>query len=299
MKKISCCKQTKNLYPHDLFRGKRPLIQELFGLPIPLPFASGQNRGNASNGDTQVRWSPPGVVCEPILPTPAIVRTDGTRWTRRRLGLLLGLSQRKHLNILSAPMGSPGASKRSTGHIYPPHRSEHDRLSLDNGRWGQETADCTDTTSAVAFGSRGQALLSQSTALTIGLVGQINSTLGKSILLTHFARSRDWLRLGSATCRSLAARRQLPPNAQLLVRTLLPTATGHTLQAGFLQRRRKEELLSEVPTRSRAPLLPAWSVPVSAAGSTPIGKQFATVLAHTQCRNTSDRDVRPVCSKPA
>src|SRR5258708_21490072 len=100
-----------------------------------------------------------------------MMRTDGTGWTRRRLGLLLGLSQCKHLNILPAPVGGPGTAKRSTGHIYPAHRSEHDGLSLNNGRGRQETADSTDPTRSISFCPRCQTVLAQSTALTIALVG--------------------------------------------------------------------------------------------------------------------------------
>jgi len=74
-------------------------------------------------------------------------------------------------------MGRPGATKRSTCHIHPPHRSEQDRLSLNNGRRGQETAHRTDAPSAIAFGPWSQTLFAESTWQTIGLVGQIDGTL--------------------------------------------------------------------------------------------------------------------------
>jgi hypothetical protein len=42
---------------------------------------------------------------------------------------------------LSAPVGDPGATKRSPGHIHPPHRSKQDWLALHHsGRRGQEMA---------------------------------------------------------------------------------------------------------------------------------------------------------------
>src|SRR5258708_35474007 len=104
-----------------------------------------------------------------------MMRTDGTGWTRRRLGLLLGLSQCKHLNILPAPVGGPGTAKRSTGHIYPAHRSEPDGLSLNNGRGRQETADPTDPPPSISFGPRGQTLAPHGTAPTTDPAPQRNS----------------------------------------------------------------------------------------------------------------------------
>src|SRR5262249_24108974 len=38
-------------------------------------------------------------------PSPTMVRTEGTGWTRRWFCLLLGLNQGKDLNILPAPEG--------------------------------------------------------------------------------------------------------------------------------------------------------------------------------------------------
>src|SRR5713226_2257119 len=116
------------------------------------------------------------------------MRTHSTRWARRRQNLLLGLNQGKDLNILLAPMGRPGAAKCSTCYIHPSHGSQHDRLSLHRGRRRQETTDRTDATSTSALGLWVETLLSQSTASTIGLVSEVDSSLGKSVLLTHFAQ---------------------------------------------------------------------------------------------------------------
>jgi hypothetical protein len=99
-----------------------------------LTLAYGEKSGNTSDGDTQLRWSPPRIAGEPVLPTPAMMRTHGTGWTSRRPSLLLGPSQRKHLNVLPTPMGRPGATKRSTCYIHPPYWSEHDGLSRNLGR---------------------------------------------------------------------------------------------------------------------------------------------------------------------
>lgn len=63
-----------------------------------------------------------------------------------------------------------------------------DRLTLKRGRLGQETTDNTHPTSPIAFGPWSQALLSQSTVLTVGLVGQVESPLGKLILLPDFTQ---------------------------------------------------------------------------------------------------------------
>src|SRR6266851_9126448 len=98
-----------------------------------------QKSGNASDTDTQLRWSGPGIAGESVLPTPAAMRTDGTRGARRRQNLLLGLTQGKDLNVLPTPMGRPDAAKRSTCHIHPPHRSNNDGFSLEP--WQVETRD--------------------------------------------------------------------------------------------------------------------------------------------------------------
>jgi len=62
------------------------------------------------------------------------MRTNGTRWARRRQHLLLGLNQGKDLNVLPTPMGCPDAAKRSTCYIHTPYWSENDELSLNGGR---------------------------------------------------------------------------------------------------------------------------------------------------------------------
>ncbi len=111
-----------------------------------------EKSGNPSHGNVQLGWSPPGIACEPVLPTKALMRTHRTGWTRRGLGLLLGPSQGKHLNILPTPVGDPGTAKRSSCHIDPPHRSENDGLARNLGRRRQETADPTFATRPIAFG---------------------------------------------------------------------------------------------------------------------------------------------------
>src|SRR5215470_4624173 len=98
--------------------------------------------------------------------------------------------KRKDLDVLPAPVGHPGAAKRSPSHIDPADWSEQDRLAFNRHQCGrrQETANGADAARPIAFGSGCQALLSQRTGLTIGLVGQVDGSLGKLILLTHFAQ---------------------------------------------------------------------------------------------------------------
>jgi hypothetical protein len=90
--------------------------------------------------------------------------------------------------------------------------------------------------------------------------------------LTHFARSSGWPPPGSAASRSLARRRHRHRLAQWLVRTLQPTATGHTPQVDFPQPTLKEAILWELPTRSRVAQLPASFVQARGVDSTPIPK---------------------------
>src|SRR5216684_1849983 len=44
-------------------------------LPVPPLLPHCQKRGNTSDGDTLLGWSPSGIACEPVLPTPAVMRT--------------------------------------------------------------------------------------------------------------------------------------------------------------------------------------------------------------------------------
>ena len=120
-------------------RGIRHIIEKASWWPVPPVLVASEKSGNTSDGDTQLRWSPPGIAGEPVVPTPAMMRTHGTGWTRRRLGSAACLSKWKDLNVLPTPVGHPGATKRSPCHIHPPHRSEKDRLALNRHRcrWGK------------------------------------------------------------------------------------------------------------------------------------------------------------------
>src|ERR1700686_4999763 len=93
-----------------------------------LTLAESEKIGNTSDGDTLLGWSPPGIACESILPTPAVMRTDGTRWARGRGNALHPVRKREDPDVLPAPVGHPGAAKDSPCHIYPAHRSEQDGL---------------------------------------------------------------------------------------------------------------------------------------------------------------------------
>jgi len=127
------------------------LKQLLCWWSVPPCLVHSQKSGNTSKSDAPLRWSPPGVACEPILPTPAMMRTHRTGWTRRRLSLRLGWSQWKQFHILLTPVSGPGATKCSTCYIHPAHWSEHDRLARNLGRWGQETTHSTHSTGTISF----------------------------------------------------------------------------------------------------------------------------------------------------
>jgi hypothetical protein len=182
------------------------------------------------------------------------MRTNGTRRERRWHNVLLGLNQGNNLNVLPTKVERsrcgegiglphpPTASIQECQAFAQPMQAEGtdgaQRL-LRRGRWpwAPGTRHCS---------RRGQCGPSVWEAT-------YTARSREGILLTHFARSGGWPRLGSAGCRFLAARRPLPRNGQLLVRTPQPTATGHTLQVGFLQLPSREELLWEVPTRVSRP----------------------------------------------
>src|SRR5215471_15304377 len=96
-----------------------------------------------------MRWPEAGIAGEPVLPIPAVMRTHGTGWTRRGLGLLRRLNQGKDLHILLAPVGHPAAAKCSPGHIHPANWPQLDRLARNHGRWGQETTHRTLATGPI------------------------------------------------------------------------------------------------------------------------------------------------------
>ena len=144
--------------------------------------------GDASNRDVQLRRPPPRISCEPITPTPSVMRAHRTWWTRRWRNRLRHFGKRKHLDILPAPMSYSSTAKRSACDIYPPDGSEKMRISLYRRRTGQETTDCTDPTSPIAFRTSSQALSPKFTVRTIRLGGDIDGPLRKGIFLTHFAQ---------------------------------------------------------------------------------------------------------------
>src|SRR5689334_22223242 len=57
-------------------------------LPIPPGLGAREKGGDACHSDTLLRWSPPGVACEPMGPTPTIMRPHSPRRARRRRGFL-------------------------------------------------------------------------------------------------------------------------------------------------------------------------------------------------------------------
>ena len=68
--------------------------------------------------------------------TEAPMRTD-----RARRSFLLDHRERDHFDVLSAPMGNPGATKRPTRHLLPPHRDPDSGLWLEGRRHGQQAAN--------------------------------------------------------------------------------------------------------------------------------------------------------------
>jgi hypothetical protein len=78
----------------------------------------GEKSRNTSKSDAPL-WRPrPSIAYEPIVPTPTMMRTHGTRRTGWRRNILGGFSQCQHLDVLSTPMGSPDATKRLTCSIH-------------------------------------------------------------------------------------------------------------------------------------------------------------------------------------
>ena len=144
---------------------------------VPPWLGYGQKSGNASDSDAQLWWSAPGVACEPVVPAPAMMRTDGPRWARGRRKALGDLSQRNHLDMLPAPVGSPGAAKSAAWHIHPPCRCLESSLRRDLQRRGQEAANSTDATSTIASGSSPQTLLTEHTFLAVIQRGYVNGSL--------------------------------------------------------------------------------------------------------------------------
>jgi hypothetical protein len=55
--------------------GKDCLSKNCSVCHLLLTRTAGQSYGNASDRDPQVRWSPPRVPCEPILPIPTVMGT--------------------------------------------------------------------------------------------------------------------------------------------------------------------------------------------------------------------------------
>ena len=186
--KVGCCKETNNLCPHDLSERSNSFLKPLCACQFLLTLVYGKKSGNASNGNAQKRWSPPGIACEPILPTPSMMRADRTRWTRWSKNMLRNFRQRKHLDVLPAPVRYPCATKCSTSHIHSSYRCEKMKILLERRRWREKTADCTHSTSTIAFGFSSQTLLPECTVWTIRLGGDVDGPLRVGVFLTNFAQ---------------------------------------------------------------------------------------------------------------
>ena len=143
-----------------------------------LTLAYSEKIGNTSDGDTQLRRSPPGIVCEPILPTPVVMRTDGTRWARRRQNLSAS-SEPREVPQRIADASGPSRFDAEIGLPHPPTALNRARpafaRTVAGGGKRRRTALTRRARSPLAA-SR-QALLAKRTLVTIGLVGQIDSTL--------------------------------------------------------------------------------------------------------------------------
>ena len=148
-------------------------------MPVPPVLVAGEAGRNASNCNTLLRWSRPGITGEPIVPAPAVMRAHRPRWAQGRREAWRRVRQRKDLDVLPAPMSAPGTAKRSPCHIDPADWAEQDWLAFNRHRcrWWQETTHGADAARPIAFGSGCQALVPQRTALTIRLVGQVNGRL--------------------------------------------------------------------------------------------------------------------------
>src|SRR4051794_37149469 len=120
-------------------------------LPVPPLLPHYQKSGNASQRNTLLGWPRPGIVGEPIVPTPAVMRPHGTGWAKGRRKARRRVRKRKDLDVLPAPMSGPSAPERSASHIDPADWSEQDRLAFNRhrGRWWQETTDRAHTTGSI------------------------------------------------------------------------------------------------------------------------------------------------------
>jgi hypothetical protein len=164
------------------------------------------------------------------VPTKALMRTHSPWWARSRGSARRHAGKRKDLDVLPAKVGSSICgevlAQPHSPNIHPPDRSEQDRLARNLHRcgWRQETTDRTHATGSIPFGR-----LLPDTALAKNRADNPSDRKGetagfsKSILLTHFARSSGWPRLGSAASRLLATRAssaQISPVAR-------PNAAAH------------------------------------------------------------------------
>ena len=152
-------KETHDPRPADLLRGRECCVENASRAVVPPLSLHRQTSGNAGDTDTQLRGSEHGIAVEPILPTPAVMRSDGTRWTRRRQKLWLCLNQGKDLNILPARVGSSRCDEAlDQAHSPNIHESRIGpsrigfRGSRHRRRGRQETAQPTFAPGAIPFG---------------------------------------------------------------------------------------------------------------------------------------------------
>ena len=204
------------------------------------------------------------MACEPIRPSPTVMRSHRTWWARGRGKARRHAGKRKDLDVLPAKVGSSRCGE-VLAQAHPPSGSvragpvcaqqaqvrgearddgPHSRDGLDP-LWPPFARHCSEPR----------------TRLTIRLIGQVDAGFRKGILLTHFAQPQAGPGWAAQLPVLLQHARPLPRNAPWLVRTRRPTATGHTLAVRVLKLPRQQELLWEGPTRVSRTWTPCIACP--------------------------------------
>ena len=99
--------------------GDDTLLKILSVCQYLLTLAYGEKSGNTSDGDTQLRCSPPGIAGEPVLPTPALMSAGWHEVGEGEAKPLVG-SEPREVSQRIADASEPSRCDAEIGLPHPP-----------------------------------------------------------------------------------------------------------------------------------------------------------------------------------
>jgi hypothetical protein len=181
--------------------------------PPSLPvLAHGHRRRHTSDGDAEAGWSPPDIACQSVLPTRALMRTNGTRRAGRERSPLRVFSQRKHFHELLAKVGpSRSGEGRGQPHLSIAWLAEHKAQA--KGWQGRARDDEPRSCDGLGFPWLPASNSAHAGSILDNPLEKPGKPPGscKSVFLPPFGSPRAWRRPDMASVPSSCIVKALPP----------------------------------------------------------------------------------------